>query len=99
LFIVFQTLPADAATYISEWFFGFTAKSDIRPEHQAGPMLRKDKPPNVEEVRPATFFSVSFGVSFDVSFGVSFFFWASACHVLKEIAEINSIRIDFFMII
>ncbi|MCK7530377.1 MAG: hypothetical protein MZV63_04655 [Marinilabiliales bacterium] len=42
-------MPEATAAYISEWFEGFTAKSDILPEAHAGPIERKEILLNSEE--------------------------------------------------
>ena len=44
LFSLFQILPDAMAAYTSEWFSGFTARSAIRPDAQAGPTDLKEIP-------------------------------------------------------
>ena len=64
LFSVFQILPLATATNHSEWFRGLTAKSAIRPEANAGPILLHFSPENVLDLSFPSSSSLSFSLSF-----------------------------------
>ena len=77
--MVFHTCPEATATYHSLWLFGFTAKSAIRPDVNAGPIERHFNPPKVDDLMESDLVSCFADSFLDVSFlgdsvfAVSFF--------------------------
>ncbi len=53
-FSVFQTPPLPTATYQILWFSGWITMSEMRPDMNAGPMLRNSSPANVASLNPGS---------------------------------------------